>query len=331
MKHLFWINSHSTFLTAVGTIDYLGLKEDEVVMVLVRNYKNVISKDNYKKLDMSWAYNISLMRNLFKYNSIISKVDYEIKRLVQNDKFMLYAPSPGGVRNLQIIFTNKLCVGMNYLQEGALVFGKLFERRKLPLIYRIYDVFLTLFYQHRLWSNHFSWTIPDFLIGKKTIPETFAISKDIFSKSGLKCNIIRWPKYDISGTEYEINPDNPCFVFESSVEMRVVEEDIYMNLTEQLINENAGKMSYVKFHPYQSAENKQKILGFFKKLNKQYVELSMGFPFEIYLSSYSHLKVCGFNSSLLVYARQLGHQTVSMEDELLKKSTKYKSWTENRL
>lgn len=331
MKHLFWINSHSTFLTAIGTINYLGLKDDEVVMVLVRNYRNSISKDNYVKLDMSWAYNISLIYNLFSYNSIIHRIDNEIAKLVGNDNYILYAPSPGGVRILQILFTNSLCVGMNYLQEGALVFGKLFERRKQPLVYQVYDIFLALFYKHRLWSSHFSWTVPDFLINSKTTPETFAISKDIFSKSGLKCNIIKWPKYDISGTEYEINEDYPCFVFESSVEMKMVERDIYMELVKQLVLENAGSMSYVKFHPYQSGENKQIILGLFKKMNKPYIELSMGFPFEIYLSSYSHLKVCGFNSSLLVYARQLGHQTISKEKELLQRSSKYRRWTEKRL
>ena len=331
MKHLFWINSHSTFLTAIGTINYLGLKDDEVAMVLVRNYKNSISKDSYIKLDMSWAYNISLIHNLFRYNSIIRKIDNEIAELVGNDDFLLYAPSPGGVRILQILFTNSSCVGMNYLQEGALVFGKLFERRKLPLVYQIYDIFLALFYKHRLWSSHFSWTVPDFLIKSRTTPETFAISDDIFSKSGLKCHIIKWPKYDISGTEYEINAVYPCFVFESSVEMKMVEKDIYMELVKQLILENAGSMSYVKFHPYQSDENKQIILGFFKEMGKAYIELSMGFPFEIYLSSYSHLKVCGFNSSLLVYARQLGHHTVSMEKELLKRSAKYKRWSENRM
>jgi len=88
-------------------------------------------------------------------------------------------------------------------------------------------------------------------------------------------------------------------------------------------------MNYFKFHPFQSAENREYITSLFTKRGLQFKELPMEFPFEVYLSSYKHMTVLGFKSSLLVFAKQLGHNTVSLENELLANSARYSHWRQN--
>ena len=53
MKHVFVINSHTTYLTAMGTIDYLKLEVSSIIILLVRNYKNTYMRKDYRILDAS--------------------------------------------------------------------------------------------------------------------------------------------------------------------------------------------------------------------------------------------------------------------------------------
>ena len=54
MKHLFVIHSHTSFLTAMGTIEYLNLKEEDVGIAWSRNYHNILYNSNYKSEDINW-------------------------------------------------------------------------------------------------------------------------------------------------------------------------------------------------------------------------------------------------------------------------------------
>ena len=35
MKHVFVINSHTTFLTSMGTVDYLRLRDKDVILLMI--------------------------------------------------------------------------------------------------------------------------------------------------------------------------------------------------------------------------------------------------------------------------------------------------------
>lgn len=328
MKNLFVINSHTTCLSALGTITYLNLNANNVVFVYVRNYKNYLIDLPYHSLNLSVEYDSCMSKpyQLRKYKNMIRFVDEKINNLCKDEEFLMYAPSPGGHRLFQIILSNSKCIGMNYLQEGALIFDRLLLHSSLPWKYQLYDSVLNFLYQHRIWASYYSWQMPDFLVDKKKTPESFAISIDIFSKLPYTNNVIKWPVFSITNPEFQIDSQYPCFIFESSIEMKVIEREIYMKYSQLLIEEKAEMLNYIKFHPAQSEENKNEIRSYFKKQNLEYKELSMEIPFEMYISTYANMKVYGFNSSLLIFAKQLGHQTYSLESELLKRSEKYKQW-----
>lgn len=327
MKHLFLIHSHTTFLTSLGILNQISLKPEDVAIVYIRNYRNDIIPMPYKSLDLSWAFMYPSIKKFFRFNHFIKKVDGLMDELVASDKYIMYASFPGNVRLYQVIYSNFKCVGFNYIQEGALIFKKVFEKDKLPLKYRAFDLLLRAFTNNRMWCSHNKWTVPPFNASKLyRQPECFALDKNFFKYTGYITNEIEWPSFDIVKSDYAINPQIPCFIFESSVEMGVIEDDIYMECVEELIRRKGEKSNYVKFHPYQSEFNKKRIMEMYKKGDYEVEELPMNVPFELYLSSYKGMKVYGFMSSLVVFAEQLGHITYSMENDLLKKSAKYRSF-----
>ena len=327
MKHLFIIHSHTTFLTVCGILNQLSLSTEDVAIVYIRNYRNKIIQLPYKSLDLSWALMYPSVKKMYLFKNYIKKIDGLISNLVSGDRYVMYASFPGNTRLFQVICSNNNCVGFNYIQEGALVFKKMFDNNRLPLIYLLFDYFIRAFTFNRMWCSHCKWTVPYFKLKKlKKLPECYALDNELFKYSGYKTNIIKWPSMDIDKTNYKIIPKRPCFIFESSVEMEVVELDVYMECVEKLIEKKGEHSNYVKFHPFQSENNKKYILNLFASRGLEVEELSMEVPFEFYLSSYKGLKVYGFKSSLVVFAEQLGHVTYSMEDELLSKSAIYREF-----
>lgn len=310
-------------MTAMGTIDFLHLQTDDVVLVMVRNYRNIFIDTKYKQTDMSWAYSINRRKDFFALGKSIRKLDKQLQDLVEGNQFEMYGSSAGGTFVYQVIFSHPQCVGMNYLQEGAYVDKGLFEDYTLSFPQKIFDCILKIFYKHRVWASARTWRMPYFLENKRRVPVTYASTKEFFSVTKYENYVVKWPSFDIP-EKYKINSNYPCFVFEASVEWNTIEKSVYMKYSSQLIKDKAETYNYVKFHPYQNKENIKEILSFFECINAKAIELPMDFPFEIYLSSYKGMKVYGFNSSLLVFARQLGHTTYSLEEKLLKSSKKYR-------
>ncbi len=328
MKHLFFINSHTTYLTALGAISKMDLAPENICMIYVRNYKNSFIKNQYKILDLHWAYYLSFKSYLLPPFVLINRIDRLVEDLVEGNPYFFYAPNPGGLRLLQVLSTHPLCKKINYVQEGALVFDQLLIEKPLPIKYKIWDFVLSIFFKHRIWASHYSWRMPSFLMNRMPTPECFSISEDIFNKLGYPIHLVEWPKLEVDNTKFRINPNYPCFILESSVEMGVVEKEVYFNGIRKLIKEKAEGHNYVKFHPNQSPDNIKEILELFNDNNCEVERLHDDFPFELYLSSYKHLKVYGFNSSLLVFARQIGDTTYSLENYLLENSVRYRQWRE---
>ncbi len=325
MKHLFVIHSHTNFLTAMGTINYLNLKEEEVSIAWSRNYKNILYNSDCVTEDLSWATEYPILRKLFNHRKDIIKIDRQIDILTKGDDYILYAPHPSETL-FALLLTNSHCVGFNYLQEGALIMKGLFQKRKKSFEYCMYDYIVKYFYGGRLYGARNTWDIPSFKELRKT-PECFAISDDIFDGSNYKTNIIKWPSYNIPD-KYSIDPSYPCFITESFIEKDVVEKEVYLNLYKELIETKGKEYNYIKFHPAQWEETKKEITQLFENAGKKVKELPANFPFEVYLSSYKNMTVCGFRSSLVVFAGQLGHDSYSLEKELRIQSAKYNKWRE---
>ena len=247
MKHLFIINSHTTYLTAMGTIEFLHLKTNEVMLVMVRNYRNIFIDTKFKQTDMSWAYSINRRKDFFALGKSIKKLDKQLQDLVEGDRFEMYGSSAGGTFVYQVIFSHPQCVGMNYLQEGAYVDKGLFEDYTLSFPKKIFDCILKIFYKHRVWASSRTWRMPYVLENERRVPVTFATTKVFFSVTKYENYVVNWPSFDIP-EKYKIDPNCPCFVFEASVEWKTIERGVYLKYSDQLIKEKAESYNYVKFH-----------------------------------------------------------------------------------
>lgn len=325
MKHVFVIHSHTVFLTALGVVDLLNISPCDIIFIYARNYKNSVIDIPYKVIEMTeehkiGAYTSSVYIGLYK--KLIKRVDHKLSEAI-NDYYVLYAPHAGS-HFFQILLTNSHCVQFNYIQEGALAFDKLLsDDISLKSVgYNVLNYILFCFYRDRIWANY-RWILNKSVLKKRNNPQCFAISPNIFEKLPYTTNIVKWP--DIQ-PKVVINSNYPCFVFEASIEMNAIERDVYLNYTRELVKLVSEEYNYIKFHPGQFAENKEEIKKLFINEGISIEELPDDVPFELYLSSYSHLKVYGFYSSLLIYAQQLGHTTFSLEEKLKQGSPRYAAW-----
>jgi hypothetical protein len=320
MKYLFIVHSHTVFLTSIGVINYLKICDEDIRFIYVRKYQNSIYKKPSKMIDLSNEYdlcNASLI-HYWRFRKVWKSVDINIESFI-GEKYIAFIPHP---RNYlyQLFISNKKCEGINYIQEGAFAPNKLFKKKMglKSFIYLVSNFFLFPFYKHRIWvSTH--WLLPSFITKNKKI-ECYAISPNIFNKLDCNMHIIEWPNLKIDG---EKNLEYPFFVFDSSIEHGIVEKKVYMEATKKLIQEKAESVNYIKFHPAQQHENMCLIKSFFTCANKVSIELPADIPCEAYLSTYENMKIYGFNSSLLIFAKQLHHNIFSFESELLKNSKKY--------
>jgi hypothetical protein len=318
MKHIFLIHSHTLYLTAIGTIEYLNLKQDEVIFIYSRNYKTVIN-DPYLSIDMSEATEncfhsiLSFSRRNYFINyklkhNIINTVDTLIDTYVIG-KFMLYICHLQSFM-CQIFATNNKCIVCNFIQEGGRVMSK-YLTNKNWLLFRLYNA-LFLKNEQRIWKS-ISWFPPENSLFQKPI-KTYAIDANFFGKQKYECHLIQWPRLEIS---YKIEVEYPIFIYEGAVELGLIEQNIYMNAVEKQIDKFSEKENYVRFHPMQTSKAKNSIKYFFIKRNKIIIEIPPEVPFEMLLLSYSNLKICGFGTSLLFFAKKKNHNVISDEINLL--------------
>lgn len=327
MKHLFLIHSHTVFLTAMGIIKKLGLKDSDVFIMNFRNYKNPNLGFNYKSynftetVEESFHIFLSYSRRNFKSNQktrekIIGVLDTFINTII-NEEYMLYIPhlqSP----IFQILATNDKCHECFFVQEGArIMYDYITNKNKWYFI--LYNK-LFLRNENRMWKAY-NW-FPDKNAPYKKPITAYAFDKAYFGNMPYQTILVTWPKVNI---HIELNPQYPIFALEAAVELGQVEKSIYRNAMRKLIAECGKKHNYIKFHPQQTDETKRIFIDMFKEKGLEVEQLPMDIPFELIVSSCKGLTVCGFGSSLLFYAKAFGHTVISHEEELLV-SPRYKMY-----
>lgn len=315
MKHVFVIHSHITFLVAMGTVNLLKLSQSQVIFLYGRNYRISCIKVPYKTIDISSFYRPSptYLFNCFQQWKYIRKVDKFISNEIA-DSYYVYIPHTG-FEIFQILLTHPLCKGLNLIQEGAVTY---FTRR---VKWKSVAKNIITIFNKRTWYQS-NWFIPNHFYREKETIRTFACNETFFLPLNKARNfVIKLPSYPLN---IQIQETNPVFVFETAVEVKLIDRDIYMEACRKMIRECARENNYIKFHPNQSEANKETIRSFFAGVH--YQELSMDIPFELILSSYANLTVCGFTSSLMFFAKELGHGTKNYTSELTKRSRKFASY-----
>ena len=320
MKHVFWIHSHTTFLTARGVIDKLKLRNRDIVYILARNYKCYNIDENIPTYDMSeiiMSPRLETRRRILEEIRILDNlIDEKI-----SEAFTFYTPHLSSYA-FQVVSTNKLCVDIKFIQEGIIDFCTGGQVSQKNILFKMKQIYVNTMYRnlHRFWKCA-DWD--DYRHGIKHASESFAITESLFSKADCKHTIVEWPKMTLP---IKLEDNGIYFVFESLVEQRNIERYIFMEAIEKLIKKFAGEHNYVKFHPFQKDENKDYIKSLFPKNGFQVEQLPDNVPFEMILASQPHMKVCGFTTSLIFFAALMPQHEAHICVPALYKSKKFVKW-----
>ncbi|GAB2642894.1 hypothetical protein GCM10027035_41150 [Emticicia sediminis] len=301
------------FLTALGTVEYLKLKEEDIVFLYTRNYKSTIIPISFTQIDFSDIFADSMKRGeeffFWKLNKLIDQVDKRISSVVPNE-YIAYLPHVG-VFLPQVIATNLHCTGIRLIEEGIGCYSLSIGERTSSLreITKRFLSFIVNQYR-RYWFTDQPFYHKFLLKRLLYETETFGLSLDTYKSLSYKKNIIKWPNIK---TNVNLDKSFPIFIFEAAIEQKFVSEPKYFSSVKIMIDQASQATNYVKYHPFQSENNKQTIRGYFKAKNVELIELPTDTPFELILLQFKNLNVFGFGSSLLLYAKNLGHQVQLFE------------------
>lgn len=319
MKHVFVINSHTTFLTSMGVVNYLGLHADYVIFVYMRNYKNSVAKVPFQTVDATSLVN-SCANISSCYAEAISRVDGFVEKNI-GAKYNLYVPHLWHYF-FQLLYTNPLCRRVSYVQEGGAVQTKVFEQNT-SLVDRM-KMFVRLAILRRR-TFECKWYLKG-IIYKQFGLDSYAINNSYF-RCLPSCNhIVEWPKVKL---EISLQPNVPFFVFDGYVNNGLVTSNDYVSLCQEVIAKEAKTLNYVKFHPAQSDEERNQILEYFNSQDCKVEVLSDAIPMEYIIAQIGKSTFIGFTSSLLYYAHDFGHNVVCYERLLLQKSDSFRAYVES--
>lgn len=318
MKHVFVVNSHTTFMTAIGTVEYLKHMQDDVIILYVRNYKNSVVNLPYKIYDMSLLSTETeqMHKKHYRIQRCIKKTDSFVDEYVCSE-YSLYAPHLAHPF-WQMLYTNEKCADFSYIQEGAIPFQKAYHevltfREKVKAFIHNKILYRT----KRIWYPHY-WYVRGTLYKQDRI-NSYSTNNIFFKYLHSDNHIIKWPLFEI---KKELDYGAKVFIFDGFITNSLIEPYFYLESCKKLIEEYAAEKNYIKFHPAQSEKEKEMICSYFNVKKVEYIILDDSIPFELYISTMKSLTLVGFGSSLLYFGKDKGH-TVICKDYWLERSTIY--------
>lgn len=330
MKHVFFAHSHTLTLCSLGTIEYLNLPHKDCIFLCTRNYDMPDGLTDCSIVyfnDLFNEFNRDLPGSILNNIKDIDRFDKALMSITSNDKYCFYTPHLfGGIYTL--IASHKKCRKVSFVQEGAYcVAGKFINYQNV--FQKIFRFFLSFkrtgtFRQYACSG----WYTDGCLPFQKKI-DLYATTENFFQYMPReKCvyHKISWPQY--SGDLFIEHPLSPIFIFDGYVKNGVVDRDIYMTACKRLIEENYSEHNYVKFHPAQSLEERKGIIAIFESLHVHWEQFTESKPFEFYIAGCKNLKVVGFASSLMYFAKDAGHSVIARTSWLLN-SPLFKKEVEN--
>jgi hypothetical protein len=318
MVSLFYIHSHTTFLSAAATINKINLPLNKIVIITTRNYKisdNVLSTCKIIDLSIDFSFLMDNKYNLFKVLKRTKKVDMLIN-LEIGGNYKAFLPHIG-IYLMQIIASHPFCKEVNFIEEGSACYSKSMQLNNGSFKNNIKILISKfLFPTKRFWLTDLLF---EDLYKQFNINSTYAIFLKAFEFLKFEKRIIEWPKY---GLNVEIKSEHPIFIFDALIEMNYIEPKMYWSAVKRMVQESSHICNYIKFHPYQKIESKNFIKNQFKLLNVQYIELAQNIIMEDIIINRANLTFIGFSSSILLYAKIYNHNVKTYE-QLFQLDKKY--------
>lgn len=324
MKHVFIIHSHTTMLTAIGTVNSLKLNVSDVIFLFGRRYTTDAIDIPYKSVDANEIYDSSeraytANSNKEKMKSI-DEVDEFIKNNIQ-EKYTLYIPN-FCIAFFCLLYTNRNCVMACYIQEGAIPFSQAYQTN-----YSFFDLIKYIIRNIvknkplRIWFPCVHYRAKTLYKQKEL--HSYALNNKIFANLPSINHIINWPVYNI---DFEVKENGVIFIADGFVKNKMAEKNLYLEHFANLVNENAKENNYIKFHPNESNEERDYIINLFKSQSLNLIVIPDNIPMELLLLKSEHFNVVGSGSSLCFFARDLGHHVVCYDDKLYKDSELFRNY-----
>ena len=164
MKHIFFINSNITGICAYNTIIDLHNRDEDVIVLLVRNTKWQFDTGKARILDISrllrFCYNIlpqiRSFSDIIKALSLKKRLKKYVSGLVEGKDFKMYIPQYHSI--IASSFCNhKLCKGYYYLEEGIGAYGSISWNKKAmgySSLYRLFSVMTGVPYYFAYHTNN---------------------------------------------------------------------------------------------------------------------------------------------------------------------------------
>ncbi|KZE82828.1 hypothetical protein AV926_06205 [Myroides marinus] len=330
MLHLFYIHSHITFYSSLGTIKVLNLSSNDVVFLLGRKYK---VKGNYEFVtvdvsNLSDQFSRIDYKKILSFNRNVRKADNYLSQIIKDEEFVAYVPQVSSLF-FQLLITNRHCKGYNFIEEGIANYRiKLYSgsTNKVGFISQILIKFINSF------SKRFM-LYPSCLGMYEKLecsPRYYLFNQPLFLSEFNVDKIDFLPEI----MKDKIDDCNVIIVFSASVEYSLISLNELTVLIERYImycQLNALKKIGLKFHPMQSVEVKDIICSQFA--NEDYSVIDDNVEVERLVKFNDSVVILGLESSVLLYAKVFGKNTlvvsfISFYNNNLRKEKFYSGYKE---
>jgi hypothetical protein len=322
MKHIFWIHSSTAYYTSLAIIKEKRLNYSDIILLLDRNYKNKYDFDykftEYDVLKFSKMLSPFKLQTLFKIKYITGKLDEFLLNICRGVDFFVYIPQLSHPV-FQIIITNEKCKGYSFVEEGVANY-KFFLLNNPPIVFPFFKKnairFVNLFLSRVNLNNSFFGLlkkvdfVPSYFLLDNCLNE---LRSNIFNKS----IFIKWEIHPIS---FQFNQNIPVIILSPLVEYELINKSNFILGISIIIDVINSNDVYIKFHPFQSDEIINDVINIVKMKGKNDLIIPNDEPFEQIILQYPQLKIYGFESSLLFYAKILsGHSEVFSVSNFIEK------------
>lgn len=329
MKHVFIVHSPITYLSALGVILKENLNQEDI-MILSETYN---SKDlPIKIICLEEKLNKFAQNSILKkfYNFPLKKMNQCLETFLEGDSFIAYV-SVFVATNRFLIF-HKNCASFNFIEEGLAAYHTYFDVKEMVTntIGRWDMSFsfsnLKIYIKEILWSTFQAPSkisaIPTHYTAYATIPNicyygfteySFPIAKN--KKTISMKDIVK---------NYRFTPqlrdklDNAyIWIGDPEIYSKFQNLDIYLQSIYDgyivFLKERKINTTFVKFHYRERKEHCKLIVDLFEKYDINCIVLE-DVIMEIELSESKNVTLVGFYSSLLLYAKLIGHNAYSIID-----------------
>ena len=308
--HVFYVHSHITFIVSMLYLNNTGLDFDRVRFITSRDYS---LKTNHPFLDISDFYQFlertTRLKKAISLKWRIKRIDKLLTDLTGDQNFTLYIPQFNH-SIFQILATHPLCDGTVLMEEGITSYKKdehLYQKPRMSFMYALSCLYSNRF---KMGNGHYNPIPRDKFKFALCVNDSCFPFLNKFQKTVTSLSHLQLPEYK----SFLLN-NSRIFLLDSFRERTGISMETYLSLVKCTLEYDKGDRTgiLIKFHPEQNKETRIKTVEYIEA-NFDFLEvitLPDNCIMELEFIQCNDLTVLGMHTSLLFYAKTLGHSVYS--------------------